>query len=183
MSTEGIRRALMVGAGTMGRHIELQRAMRGHAVTVHHVAARCPQAARARTRIVAERLVSGKRLAHGETDAAQSRIAFTTDPGEAAMADLLSESVPEDLDLNSRVFAQFHKLFPPYTIFTTDTPTLVPSPWVEANGRSAQFAAFHFHTYVRDSRKVLRAKLPSEPGMRTRVCGSIFARKRISNAI
>lgn len=122
MSVEGIRRALVVGAGTMRQQSELQCAMHGHAVTVHDVAAQCPQAARARIRIDAERLVNGKRLAHGETDANQSRIGFTTNPAEAVKADLLSESVPEDSDLNARVSAQFHKLCLPYTIFTTDTP-------------------------------------------------------------
>jgi 3-hydroxybutyryl-CoA dehydrogenase len=63
----------------------------------------------------------------------------------------VSESVPEDPVLKGRIFAQLSAICPPRTIFTTDTSTLLPSMFAAATGRPAQFAAFHFHTYVWDS--------------------------------
>ena len=63
----------------------------------------------------------------------------------AVEADLVSESVPEDPKLKAKVFAQFHELCPPRTIFTTNTSSLVPSMYATATGRPAQFAALHFH--------------------------------------
>jgi 3-hydroxybutyryl-CoA dehydrogenase len=67
---------------------------------------------------------------------------------------VLSESIPEDPDLKASVFAQFHPLCPPHTIFTTNTSSLVPSMYAEATGRPAQFAAFHFYQYVWDANLV-----------------------------
>ncbi len=52
--------------------------------------------------------------------------------------------MPEDPDLKAKVFAQFHQICQPKTVFTTNTSTLLPSMWAEATGRPAQFAALHF---------------------------------------
>ena len=51
----------------------------------------------------------------------------------------------EDPDLKAKVFAQFHQICQPKTVFTTNTSTLLPSMWAEATGRPAQFAALHFY--------------------------------------
>ena len=77
-------------------------------------------------------------------EAALSRIRYTSRPEDGADADLLSESVLEDPDLKAKVFAQFHQICQPKTVFTTNTSTLLPSMWAEATGRPAQFAALHF---------------------------------------
>ncbi len=77
-------------------------------------------------------------------EAALARIHYTSRPEDGADADLLSESVLEDPDLKAKVFAQFHQICQPKTVFTTNTSTLVPSMWAEATGRPAQFAALHF---------------------------------------
>jgi 3-hydroxybutyryl-CoA dehydrogenase len=154
VNLEDIRRVLVVGAGTMGQQIALQCAMHGYEMTVHDVAPKALETAAAKIKTYAEQLASQKRLSPDEAKAALARISFTTDPAEAARADLLSESVPEDPDLKAKLFAQFNQLCPPHTIFTTDTSTLVPSMYAEATGRPAQFAAFHFYQYVWDSNLV-----------------------------
>ena len=77
-------------------------------------------------------------------EAALSRISYTSRPEDGADADLLSESVLEDVDLKAKVFGQFHQICQPKTVFTTNTSTLLPSMWAEATGRPAQFAALHF---------------------------------------
>jgi 3-hydroxybutyryl-CoA dehydrogenase len=58
---------------------------------------------------------------------------------------LLSESVPENPDLKAKVFAQFNRICPPRTIFTTNTSTLLPSLFAAATGRPGLFAALHFY--------------------------------------
>ncbi len=71
---------------------------------------------------------------------------FTTDAKLAASdADLVSESVTEDLELKKRVWAQFGELCPEKTIFTTNTSSLLPSKYAEATGRPERFCALHFH--------------------------------------
>ena len=59
--------------------------------------------------------------------------------------DLISESVPEDPELKGKIFAQFNKLCPERTIFTTNTSMLVPSMFAEATGRPEKLVALHFH--------------------------------------
>ncbi len=79
---------------------------------------------------------------------------FTANLADAAKADLVSESVPEDPALKARVFAQLNEICPPHTIFTTNSSSLVPSMFAGATGRPAQFAALHFHSLVWDSNVV-----------------------------
>ena len=46
----------------------------------------------------------------------------------------------EDPDLKAKLFAQFHQICHPKTVFTTNTSSLLPSMWAEATGRPVQFA-------------------------------------------
>lgn len=145
MKINEIRHVLVIGAGTMGQQIALQCAMHGYEVTVYDVSADALRAAAERVKAFASRLVDQQRSTRAGADAALSRIRYTSKPEDAANADLLSESVPEDPNLKSKVFAQFNKICPPRAIFTTNTSTLLPSMFAEATGRPEQFAALHFH--------------------------------------
>jgi 3-hydroxybutyryl-CoA dehydrogenase len=102
----------------------------------------------------AAQLVDQMRLTPSGSNAALARIRFTANPADAAQADLVSESVPEDPALKAKVFAQFNEICPPHTIFTTNSSSLVPSIFAAATGRPAQFAALHFHSLVWDSNVV-----------------------------
>ncbi len=149
-----IRCVFIVGAGTMGQQIALQCAMHGYEVVLYDSVPEALEAAHAQIKAYAAQLLSQRRLTEREADVALARIRFTANPAEAARADLISESVPEDPILKAKVFAQFNQLCPPHTIFTTNSSSLVPSMLAEATGRPALFAALHFHTYVWDSNVV-----------------------------
>jgi 3-hydroxybutyryl-CoA dehydrogenase len=149
MKIDDVRRVLVVGAGTMGQEIGLQCAMHGFDVTIYDVAQEPLETATARQEAVLTGLVGEGRLTEGEKEATLARITTTVDPEEAAAeADLLSESVPERPALKAQVFAQFNRLCPPPTVFTTNTSSFLPSMFAEASGRPAQFAALHFHHAV-----------------------------------
>ena len=149
MKIEDVRRVLVVGAGTMGRQISLQCAMHGSEVTLYDVSPDALDAAMAQIRAFADHLTSWGRLTRKGADAALAQIATTTNARKAAAeADLLSESVPEDPRLKCRVFAQFNKLCPSRTIFTTNSSELMPSLMAEKTGRPDKFAALHFHQHV-----------------------------------
>jgi 3-hydroxybutyryl-CoA dehydrogenase len=146
---EDLRRVLVVGAGTMGQEIGLQCAMRGYDVTLYDATEEALEGARSRHRAVLRDFVDNGRLSESFEEATLARITATTDPeAAAAEADLLSESVPEQPALKREVFAEFNRLCPPRTIFTTNTSSFVPSMFAEATGRPAQFAALHFHHVV-----------------------------------
>jgi len=133
----------------MGHQIGLQCAMHGYNVVLYRRNPDALETAMALIRGYVAVFVTWGRLTQEEADATLARIKMTNNPEEAAAeADLLNESVPEDPELKGKVFAQFHRLCPPHTIFTTNTSTLIPSMFAETTGRPAQFAALHFHQPV-----------------------------------
>jgi len=149
MRIKDIRHVLVVGAGTMGRQISLQCATHGYNVTLYDIAQEALEAAIGQLKEYAAHLVAWGRLTQQDADAALARITTTNNAKQAAaQADLLSESVPEDLKLKGRVFARFNKLCPSRTIFTTNTSELIPSLMAEKTGRPDKFAALHFHPHV-----------------------------------
>ena len=149
-----IKTVLVAGAGTMGRQISLQCALHGFSVHLYDVSADVLRQAEGQIQAYATQLEAQNRWSRPEVEAAVARIQLTPDPEQAAQADLLSESIPEDPQLKARFYAQFGALCPPHTIFTTNTSSLLPSMFAKATGRPDRFCALHFHTYVWDSNVV-----------------------------
>lgn len=152
MKIEEMRLVVIVGAGMMGQQIGLQCAMHGYQVVLYDLEPRALEAAQRHIENFADQLVAAGRLTSEAAKEALARITTTGDPQEAAAdADLISESVVEDPKIKGQVFAQFDRLCPPRTIFTTNTSTLLPSMFAQDTGRPAQFAAMHFHPPVWDA--------------------------------
>ena len=133
-----IANVCILGAGTLGTRIALQAALSGFQVKIYDINAEA---------FVASKKVMSKILRSlSLTDEIIAKINFTTDPAEAvADADIISESVTEELPLKRQVWAQFSVLAPAKTIFTTNTSYLLPSMLVDCVDRPALFCAFHFH--------------------------------------
>jgi 3-hydroxybutyryl-CoA dehydrogenase len=149
MRIDELRRVLIVGAGTMGQQISLQCAMHGYDVVLYDQDAAALERARAQHALFLTGFVKAGQLAQEQVGGIQARMTATADAAAAARdVDLISESVPESPELKAAVFAQFHALCPPRTIFTTNTSSLTPSMFAAATGRPQQFAAFHFHLPV-----------------------------------
>lgn len=115
-----IANVCILGAGTLGTRIALQAALSGFQVKIYDINAEA---------FVASKKVMSKILRSlSLTDEIIAKINFTTDPAEAvADADIISESVTEELPLKRQVWAQFSVLAPAKTIFTTNTSYLLPS--------------------------------------------------------
>lgn len=146
MPIDEVRKVCIVGAGRMGCVIALQCAVSGYETAVFDVSEEALQRAPARQKGMAEGLVALGMLSQSEVDAGLARIILTMDPGQAAEdADLLSESVPEVLELKREVHAQFDQLCPPQTIMTTNTSSLLVSEIEGSVRRGDRFAALHFH--------------------------------------
>ena len=144
MKVDDIRKILVVGLGTMGQKIALQCARFGYEVVAYDPISKSLENAQVKIPAFAAELLAQKKMTPEASEAALSRIRYTSRPEDGADADLLSESVPEDVSLKAKVFGQFHQICQPKTVFTTNTSTLLPSMWAEATGRPAQFAALHF---------------------------------------
>lgn len=82
-------------------------------------------------------------------DAAISRISATTDLAEAVgSADVVIESIPEQLELKKDVWAKVGAAVPDHTILLTNTSSLRPSDFAEATGHPERFLALHFANTV-----------------------------------
>ena len=146
MKIDDIKRVLILGAGTMGQQIGLQCAMYGYDVVYYDLTQEILDKALKRVAKLGSWYVSIGRLTEEKLQHALARISATPDPAKAAQdVDFISESVPEDPELKGKIFAQFNKLCPERTIFTTNTSMLVPSMFAEATGRPEKLVALHFH--------------------------------------
>jgi 3-hydroxybutyryl-CoA dehydrogenase len=133
-----INNVCILGAGTLGTRIALQAALSGFQVAVYDINAEAFVASKKVMALILRSL--------SLTEEIIAKITFTTDPAEAvADADIISESVTEELPLKRQVWAQFSALAPAKTIFTTNTSYLLPSMLVDSVDRPALFCAFHFH--------------------------------------
>ncbi len=172
MSKDKIEKVLILGAGTMGLQIGLQCAVSGFNVIIYDTFDSALEGAENRVQKIAQLLVKHARIEQKEADAGILRIKFTSDPKTAGKeADLINESVPEDPAIKKQVFAQFHKICPGHTIFTTNSSTLVPSMIAADTGRPDRFAALHFH----DCTVTNVVDVMPHPGTSTKTLATILA--------
>lgn len=161
MKIEDIKRVLILGAGTMGQQIGLQCAMHGYEVVYYDLTQEILDKAMRRVAKLGSWFVSSGRLGEDKLRHSLARISATPDAVKAAQdVDLISESVPEDPQLKGKIFAQFNKLCPERTVFTTNTSMLMPSMFAKSTGRPEKFLAFHFH----DTRSTNVVDLMPHPG-------------------
>lgn len=125
----------------MGAQIGCEYALGGHDVVLH---ARDAGAARARADAGFD-LVLGARLAEAEeVEAASGRVAVASEPGAAAEgADLLVESLPEDLELKASVLADARTAAPD-AIVATNTSSLSITAIGEAVGVPELVVGTHY---------------------------------------
>lgn len=148
MNIEEVKTVLVIGAGTMGSQISLQCAMHGYEVNLYDISDEMLTKGMELIQGYVNSLTGAGALTDEAAAASLQRIHPTTNTQEAAQAQIVSKSVPEDPQLKGKVFAQFNELCPPETIFTTNTSSLLPSMYAQATGRPDRFAALHFHGYV-----------------------------------
>lgn len=147
MELKDIKKVLILGAGTMGQQIGFVCAMHGYHVTFYDLSDEIlSQSLKRIEKLGSSFFVPIQRITIEQLREIMSRINVTSNPEEAAReADLISESVPEDPEIKAKVFAQFNKLCPERTIFTTNTSLLMPSKFAAATGRPEKLIALHFH--------------------------------------
>ena len=143
---KNIKNVLILGSGTLGLRIALANALNGYKVVVYDIREEAFVQAKRIQAEVLKFLIHSNRITEKDAEIALQNQIFTTDAAKAAAnADLVSESVTEDLELKRKVWAQFGELCPSDTIFTTNTSYLVPSLFAQETGRPNLFCALHFH--------------------------------------
>lgn len=145
-----IKKVTFVGAGIMGCWNSLVIASAGYDAVVYDVSEETLQSAPKRQQQQMKTAARIKLVDAKKAEEALARIRYTRDPEEAAdQADLLSESVPERIDLKRQVHTQFDLICPEKTIFTSNSSSLLVSEIEDAVTRRDKFAALHFHLFGR----------------------------------
>lgn len=133
-----IQQIAIIGAGTLGTRIALKAALNGFYVRVYDVQT---------STFESSKFWMLKLLKHlGLPNELPSNLEFCGDLAQAVQsADLVSESVTEDLEIKRQVWAKISDLAPLHAILTTNTSYLLPSQLVDVIAFPERFCALHFH--------------------------------------
>ncbi|HVS67268.1 MAG TPA: 3-hydroxybutyryl-CoA dehydrogenase [Mycobacteriales bacterium] len=139
-----IRTAGVVGLGTMGAGIVEVFARAGLDVVAVEIDAALLAAGQKRLEGSLGKAVDRGKLDAGERDAILARVAFTTDRSDLARADLVTEAVPERLEIKTALFAELDEICPPQTVLATNTSSLPVTRIATATGRPGRVVGMHF---------------------------------------
>lgn len=139
-----ITRVGIVGSGIMGSGIAEVAAASGHQVVLR---SRSQQSAESMLKglekSLAKQVEKGKRTKE-EAAAVRERASATTHLGELVDADLVIESVVEDLEVKKDLFAELDGICKPDTILATNTSTLPVVEMAMATERPDLVCGIHF---------------------------------------
>lgn len=140
-----IKKIMVAGAGVLGSQVAWQMAFHGYQVQVFDVLEEGLEAGKAFHQKFAALFKAGRGASQEAVDQALGRLSYTTRMDKAVEdADLLSESIPENLDIKKKFYRELASLAPEKTIFTTNSSTLLPSMMADETGRPGKFLALHF---------------------------------------
>ena len=139
-----IKKAVVIGAGTMGGGIAQLCAQQGIDVILADVTKDLADKTVSRVAGgLAKRVEKGKITAE-EKDGVLSRIVTAGDLSAAGAADIVIESIVEDLEIKKKVFSELDKLARPDTILATNTTSLSISAMADATNRPDKVVQMHF---------------------------------------
>lgn len=147
-----IKNVTIAGAGTLGSQIAWQTAFKGFNVTVYDAFEKSIKRGKQYHQQFAKLFKVTRGVSQEEINQTLARISYTTNLEEAVKdADLISESIPEDLEIKKVFYVELSTLAPEKTIFTTNSSTLLPSQFAAETGRPEKFLALHFANWIWDA--------------------------------
>ena len=139
-----LRRAAVIGAGTMGGGIAMAFANAGLPVWLIDADAQGLERGLARIRANDAQSVKRGKLGEAEVEARMARIRGTLALGDAADADLFVEAVFEDLALKQKLFRDIDAIARPGAILSTNTSGLDIDAIAAATRRPQDVVGAHF---------------------------------------
>src|SRR3989454_3286472 len=139
-----VKKAAVIGAGTMGGGIAMNFANVGIPVTVVEVAREALERGLGVVRRNYEATAAKGRLTKDDVDKRMGLIQGTVDFGAVADADLIIEAVFEEMPLKKEVFARLDKIAKPDAVLATNTSTLDVNEIGSATRRPQSVIGMHF---------------------------------------
>jgi 3-hydroxyacyl-CoA dehydrogenase len=139
-----VKKAAVIGAGTMGGGIAMNFANAGIPVTVVEVAQDALDRGLAVVRKNYEATAARGRLTAADVEKRMGLIRGTTDFGAVADADMIIEAVFEEMPIKKEVFARLDTLAKPGAVLATNTSTLDVNEIASATRRPESVIGTHF---------------------------------------
>ncbi len=147
-----INKVMIAGAGVLGSQIAWQTAYRGFNVTVFDPFENALEAGKGFHKKFARLFLETRGATQEEINNTLARLTYTTNLEQAVQdADLVSESVPENIEIKKQFYIDLAKYAPAKTIFTTNSSTMLPGMFAKETGRPDKFLALHFANPVWDA--------------------------------
>lgn len=129
----------------MGHGIAIELALAGYDVRLHSRSEESLERARGMIRSSLERLQDLGKVTEQQAQSIPDSVRMSIDLGElVADADLVIESIYEDIDAKTKVFAQLDDLCPDHTILASNTSSFLPSRLAAATTRPDKVINAHF---------------------------------------
>ena len=146
MTIDEIDTVCFVGAGTMGSANALVAAVSGYEVVLHDAKPETLEGVATRHGDIGAFLVQAGYCTDDDLATGLGRVSLADDLIRAtSRAQLVSESVFEDLGLKRQIHSELDEVCPDGTILTTNTSALLVSEIEDAVARGDRFAALHSH--------------------------------------
>ena len=167
--TAEIRKAAVIGAGTMGGGIAMNFANAGIPVTVVEVARDALDRGLGVVRKNYEATAAKGRLTKDDVEKRMGLIQGTTDFNAVADADLIIEAVFEEMPIKKEVFARLDKLAKANVVLATNTSTLDVDEIASATQRPQSVVGMHFFSPANVMRllEVVRGEKSAKPAIAT----------------
>ena len=145
MSASNIQSVAVIGAGLMGHGIAIELALASYDVRLHSRSEESLDRARGMIQDSLERLQDLGRVSERQARLIPGKVRMSTDLGElVADADLVVESIYEDIDAKTELFAELDELCPERTILASNTSSFLPSRLAAATTRPDKVINAHF---------------------------------------
>ena len=145
MNTSSNRNVAVIGAGLMGHGIAIELALAGYDTRLHSRSDESLERARGMIRDSLERLQTLGRVSEEQARTVPDCVRMSTDLGGlVAEADLVIESIYEDIDAKTELFARLDDLCPDHTILASNTSSFLPSRLAAATTRPDKVINAHF---------------------------------------
>lgn len=145
MSTQALKKAAVLGSGSMGHGIAQLLIMTGTDVTMVDISDDILAKARQKIQWSIDKFVEKRTIRKEDADAAMARLHTTTNMNDAFKdADLVVEAAPENLEMKKKLFAQIDKAAPKHAILGSNTSTLSITELGKVTSRPEKVVGLHF---------------------------------------
>jgi len=139
-----IKKVLVVGAGTMGGGIAQLCSQKGIEAVVTDINLELANKSKARIEKGLARRVEKGKITEADKQDVLSRISAAGDLSYAKEADIIIESVIEDLEIKKKIFTELDTLAQPDVILVTNTTSLSISAMADVTSRPDKVVQMHF---------------------------------------